>query len=84
MRVTAFGLTDHGVRRTQNQDCVLCSTLVADERPIGLYAVADGMGGQSAGDIASRLAIETIQTELGQYLERTVGAAVLDPSDAVT
>jgi len=84
MRVTAFGLTDHGVRRAQNQDSVLCSTLVTDERPIGLYAVADGMGGQSAGDIASRLAIETIQMELGQYLERTIGAEILDPSDAVT
>jgi PPM family protein phosphatase len=84
MRVQAFGLTDRGVRRPQNQDSVLCTTLVAEERPIGLYAVADGMGGQSAGDIASRLAIETIQSELGQYLERTVGAGVLDSSEAVT
>lgn len=84
MQVRAFGLTDHGVRRLQNQDCVLCSTLVASDRPVGLYAVADGMGGQSAGDVASRIAIDTVQAELGQYLERTVGAGLIEPSEAVT
>ena len=84
MRVQAFALTDHGARRPRNEDCVLCSTLVATERPVGLYAVADGMGGQSAGEIASQIAIDTVLGELGQYLERTMGTARADSSEAAT
>ncbi len=84
MRLRAYGVTDNGVRRTQNQDCVLCNTLIEGGRPVGLYAVADGMGGQSAGEVASQIAIDTIRVELGRYLERTIGVEVHDPSAAVT
>lgn len=49
-----FGRTDVGRQRSVNEDAFL----VDDE--LGLYVVADGMGGHSAGEIASAEAIETL------------------------
>ena len=54
MQVTAFGLTHVGRQRQHNED----SYLVADEP--GLFLVADGMGGHAAGEIASRIAVDSI------------------------
>jgi serine/threonine protein phosphatase PrpC len=54
MKLDAYALTVTG-RRTSNQDAV-CA------RPdLGLFVVADGMGGYEGGEIASRLAVDTIE-----------------------
>jgi len=42
---------------------------VADP-PLGLYVVCDGMGGGNAGEIASALAVETIQAHLAEAARR--------------
>jgi protein phosphatase len=53
--VTATAQTDRGLRRKRNED----SVLVMDSH--GVFVVADGMGGYSGGEVASALAVKTIQ-----------------------
>jgi protein phosphatase len=68
----AFGdRTDVGRGRPENED----SLLVDPED--GLYAVADGMGGHRAGEVASATAIDALKTAYlgGQRLDEAVGAA---------
>lgn len=54
----AFASTDQGCVRTNNEDCYLV------QPDLGLYIVADGMGGARAGEHASRLAVETVEEVL--------------------
>ncbi|MBI4404076.1 MAG: protein phosphatase 2C domain-containing protein, partial [Deltaproteobacteria bacterium] len=52
MNLKTYAITDIGLKRKVNQD----SFLRDDE--LGLYVVADGMGGHRAGEVASQLAVE--------------------------
>lgn len=52
--IQAFGLTDIGCVRRNNED------VFALTDDINLYLVADGMGGAQAGEIAARLAVEAV------------------------
>jgi protein phosphatase len=54
MRAIAAGQSDVGLQREHNED----SYVVLKE--YDLYVVADGMGGHRAGDVASKLATDTI------------------------
>src|ERR1041384_8010271 len=53
--IEAFGASDPGCVRNNNEDYYLVAP------SLGLYLVADGMGGAQAGEHASRLAVETVR-----------------------
>lgn len=55
--------TDVGMRRAANQDSLavrLCSEYAEWADAGHLFVVADGMGGHSVGDLASRISVETL------------------------
>jgi serine/threonine protein phosphatase PrpC len=69
------GCTHAGRQRTVNQDRLYYQVLQGSEQPpIALLAVADGMGGHQAGEVASRLAIETVARELRSFLQAAPGS----------
>ncbi len=54
--IQTAGLSDRGLRRSHNEDSL---SVVPS---LGLFVVADGMGGHNAGEVASRQAIESMVT----------------------
>jgi len=54
MKVIVAGKTDKGLKRKLNEDNILLAN------DLGLYVIADGMGGHKAGEVASRMAVETM------------------------
>jgi serine/threonine protein phosphatase PrpC len=77
VKLSAYGKSDIGLHRTNNEDGFVIRDLtrktgyepaVVVGQPIGargvLFAVCDGIGGHHAGEIASSLALETLETEM--------------------
>ena len=69
MRARAAGLSDVGLQREHNEDCF---AVVPQHE---LFIIADGMGGHRAGDVASRLASESIT----EFFQRTASEDVTWP-----
>lgn len=63
MLIKSSGITDVGLRRDGNED----SFSVEDS--LGLYIVADGMGGHLAGEIASRISVDIINKSFQRWIE---------------
>ena len=55
MRLLSYGLSDVGRKRPHNEDAWLC------DDQMGLYVVADGVGGHAKGEVASQESIEQVQ-----------------------
>ena len=78
MAVLKWGVrTDPGRIRQQNEDSVLVQA--------HLFAVADGMGGHKAGEVASALTVEKLQSRLGTAVGSLddVLAAVVDANGEI-
>lgn len=54
--------SDKGRVRTNNEDCLRVN------EPLGLFIVADGMGGHAGGEVASAVAVEAIDTYVQSHL----------------
>ncbi len=62
MNILSAGATDTGNIRTNNEDAYLV------EDAAGLFAVADGVGGYEGGEVASRIAVDTLAAALPDLL----------------
>ena len=60
IEIESSGISDIGRKRKQNEDSFFY------DDGMGLYVVADGMGGHNAGEVASKLVVETIRDYLKQ------------------
>ncbi len=78
LQLTDAGRSERGPR-PQNQDCLF------RDPALGLFVVADGMGGHRAGEVASRLAVDTAV----QFVQATAASSELtwpypfDPKQSV-
>ena len=54
--------TDKGCKRSLNEDSIYC------DKAMGLFVLADGMGGHRAGEVASGMAIETMVENIKELL----------------
>jgi len=62
--------TDVGRKREHNEDCYCVN------ENLGLYVVADGMGGHASGEVASEIAVTTIERQIQQ------GSTLVDAIEA--
>jgi len=65
--VAWHGITDRGIVRDHNEDNF--ALLVIEDT--ALFVVADGMGGHDAGEAASRIAVDTVCSEVQKCLNLT-------------
>ncbi|MGA1826160.1 MAG: Stp1/IreP family PP2C-type Ser/Thr phosphatase [bacterium] len=75
MNPVASGLTDIGKRRSNNEDsfCILDK-----KKPTTfLYAIADGMGGHAAGEVASELTVKAIKSFFKRIDTDTISSDII-------
>jgi PPM family protein phosphatase len=75
MTLSSAVLSHPGLRREANEDTV-CA-----RKDLGLYLVADGMGGHAAGEVASRMAAQVIETFINDTREADVNTTWPFPYD---
>ena len=68
------GRTDTGLKRSHNED------FIAWDVERGLALLADGMGGHNAGDVASRMSVESLDQSLLEALQQPLPASDTDLS----
>jgi len=91
MKLTAFGLTDRGRRRSKNEDDLAIVDLATktniegqalkiEDLPVNdagvLLAVCDGVGGRKAGEVASSLALSRLAEEMEEQAKTCPRRAV--------
>ncbi len=61
MKRISYGLSDRGLEREENED----NFAISDE--LGIFLIADGMGGHSGGKVASEIAVNTLLEFFARY-----------------
>lgn len=72
-------LSDIGLRRTSNQDSYVAAPAASDENWQAhghLFLVADGMGAHAAGELASKMAADTVPLTYYKHTELSVPEAI--------
>jgi protein phosphatase len=64
LKISAAGLSDVGLKREGNED------YLAMDNSTKLYIVADGMGGHLAGEVASKVAVQIIQKNVNNWINK--------------
>ncbi|MCB9738296.1 MAG: Stp1/IreP family PP2C-type Ser/Thr phosphatase [Deltaproteobacteria bacterium] len=78
IRVVGVGVSDVGLERKNNEDA-----FHVDE-DYGLFVVCDGMGGHASGEIASRIAVETMVDFVTRTVHEEGFRFPFSPPDAAT
>jgi serine/threonine protein phosphatase PrpC len=76
--IESAGITDIGKKRQGNEDALFLNDA------LGLYVVADGMGGHRAGEIASHLVVDTISGYISQSANNGDAAPNFDPDKSLS
>jgi len=77
MLIQSCARTDRGLLRDGNEDALLC------DPKRRLFAVADGMGGHAAGEVASAMAIERLESVHPPHTAETLTRAVHAANEAI-
>lgn len=91
IELTVYGMTDPGRTRARNEDAFLITCVDAPEEAVPpgsmravdlrsttvLLALADGLGGENAGEVASQLTLDSLHRALRARLERLGPVAAL-------
>jgi protein phosphatase len=64
--MTSAHASHAGLVRQNNEDCIRTDDI------LGIYLLADGIGGHNAGEVASALAVETVHAILSSNIDQTV------------
>lgn len=86
LRSQVFGATDVGRRRSHNEDtCYPLSTKTQsfDELSARLTIVCDGIGGHDGGEVASQLAVQSIQLQVKALLSEVANQPEPMPPDLI-
>ena len=78
IEIESAGITDRGKKRPANEDSLFL------EDTLGLYVVADGMGGHLAGEVASRLVVETIRDYIKSCKEDAVDENLINGDEILS
>lgn len=90
MSLKYAAISDRGMLREKNED--FCNIVLAADGSPQAFIVADGMGGHEAGDVASRMAVQSISEEVtarlqspdsGSSVREFMEKAILDANNSI-